>query len=116
MTLYVLKKTFNENNTNFYIVEIAVSKNEQELEDLLQRCNKFETSGEDWDWEASDHPGGFTGNAFRYLEGFVEYVINEIEFEDDIDSLIYEAEVKSRISKSDAVHRKIVQDIEDSEN
>ncbi len=98
--MYVLKKTLFENDV-YHEVEVAVSANEAELIKLAAKCNEFEyCPEEEFEWIASEHPGGLAANTFKYSDGLIKYVISEFEFDsdDEMNRIVFEAEVKSRIN------------------
>jgi hypothetical protein len=102
MKLYLLKKVLTQikgkrRKIFTRAVAIAVSHIRSELVEIKDRCESFEKKEGVSKYSVEKHPAGFIGFTFCYNNGNIFYEVIDIEFDDDIEMLVFEAEVKSSI-------------------
>lgn len=82
-------------------VAIYVSPFREEIENLKDKCEEFEVDARVAIGISPDkHPGGYGGLAFWFYRDDAYYEIDDIEFNDDIERLVYLAETKATILKN----------------
>ena len=110
-TLYVLSKILTQvkgkrKRTIYSSVDLAVSYIKDEMEELQIKCVEFEAKEGVSKYTLDKHPAGFGGYIYCYNHGIITYVVRAFEFDDEMEIIVVEAQIKSAIILNGDMRRK----------
>ncbi len=113
MNLYLLKKVLSQikgkrKKVFTLATAIAISHTRSEMENLKIQCELFECKNGVSKYSVHKHPAGFIGFTYCFNHGEIYYEVVDVDFEDDIELLVFEAQVKSSILINSDNRRKYI--------